>query len=102
MRHTFTTQTEHLAGLRAFGNTHAGFAVQGWDFNFTAQSRLGKGQRNGAVQVCTVAFKHRMALDVNFDEQITRLPFTPGSPLPALRMRMPSSIPAGILTSRVF
>ena len=29
-------------------------------------------------------------------------PLVPGSPLPALRMRMPSSMPAGILTSRVF
>ena len=26
----------------------------------------------------------------------------PGSPLPVLRMRMPSSMPAGILTSSVF
>ena len=29
-------------------------------------------------------------------------PLVPGSPLPALRMRMPSSMPAGILTSSVF
>jgi hypothetical protein len=49
------------------------------------------------MQVVAVAFEEVVLLDAPLGP-----PVTPGSPLPAERMRMPSLMPAGIFTSSVF
>jgi hypothetical protein len=55
------------------------------------------------VQVVAVALEDVVLLDADLDVQVARgPPLVPGSPLPAERMRMPSLMPAGILTSSVF
>jgi len=55
------------------------------------------------MQVIAIALEDVVLLDADLDVQVTRRPpLVPGSPLPLERMRMPSSMPAGILTSSVF
>jgi len=54
------------------------------------------------VQVVAVALEDVVLLDANLDIQIARRSAVdPRSPLPLERMRMPSSMPAGIFTSSV-
>jgi hypothetical protein len=55
------------------------------------------------VQIIAITLEDVVLLEPDFNVQIARgPPLVPGSPLPVLRMRMPPSMPAGILTSSVF
>ncbi len=54
------------------------------------------------MQVVAFALEQVVLLEADLDVQVAwRTAVVPGSPLPVLRMRMPSSMPAGIFTSSV-
>ena len=50
--------------MGAFANFQVSLAVKGWYLNFGAKSRLGKCNRNFAVNVGTVALENRVRTDI--------------------------------------
>jgi len=64
-------QPERLARLGAFRHGETRATCKRWHFNPAAKRHRGERNRLPAVQVVTVAFEHRMLLDVNLDVQVT-------------------------------
>ena len=68
----FATQTELLAGLRAFGQVNRRFTRQGGYIDFAAERRRHDADRHVAVQVVAIALKNVVLLEADFNVQITR------------------------------
>src|SRR5690606_1209206 len=76
--------------------------TQGGHLDLPAQSRCVEGDRQLAVQIVAITLENLVWFEANLDVEVARWPpLTPGSPFPEERMRMPSSMPAGIFTCRV-
>src|SRR5260363_457192 len=101
-RDPFAAQPERLAGLGAFRHGKAGTASARWHFDLAAERSNGECNRNLAMQIIAIALKDRMPFKwISTYKSPGGPPPMPGSPLPFERIRMPSSIPAGILTASV-
>ena len=71
--------------------------------DLAAQRSGGDADRHLAVQVVAIALEDVVLLEADLDVQVARRPAVgAGLAVAGLRMRMPSSMPAGILTSSVF
>lgn len=96
-------QAELLAGLGALGYVDGGFARQRGNLDFTAHRGGRKTDWHRAVDVIAFALEDIVFLSrISMYRSPVGPPLVPGSPLFALRMRMPPSMPAGILISSVF
>src|SRR6185369_14529070 len=69
-RRALATQTEFLARLCARWNPQLSFAGNRGHFNFSAQRRLGHGDRNSHVDVVALSSEMRMTSHVRDDEQV--------------------------------
>jgi len=69
---TLAANPEHLAGLRFIRNLQIYFTVQCRHGDGTTERGSNKGDRHGARQVGTVAFKNRMVRHADIDIKIAR------------------------------
>src|SRR5690606_25463832 len=65
-------QTEGLAGLRTLRQREGSLAVERGHFDLATERRLGKGNRNLAMQVVAFALEYRMLLDADFHVEVAR------------------------------
>ena len=65
-------QSKLLSRLCAFRNVNGRFPLKGGDLNLSAQSRNGKSDGHGAMQVVPVALEDVVLVDSNLNVQVTR------------------------------
>src|SRR5690349_21847537 len=70
----FATQPEDLAGLGLGRYPDFRVAVEGRDFDLSAQSRRREADRHLTVQIIVVACEYAVRLDVDDDVKISRRP----------------------------
>ena len=71
--HALATQAEGLAGLRAFGQRDARFALKGRNREFAAERRRHEGDGKLGVKVVAVAREDVVRLDRDLDVEVARL-----------------------------
>ena len=100
-RHAVAAQAQRRSGLRSGGSVSSTLPSERRHVDRRAERRLRKTHRHVDERVEPVAPEERMRRDLQIHVEIAGgPPRMPASPLPAMRMRDPSSTPAGTLTVR--